>query len=270
MNTAEQERPCEEILRMISRSFDRDLDKQELLDFYHHVLRCDVCRAQMTELVDQEINLAAAGRCYELFSLPDDFNQQVLTTLAGLRSTEKRRRAARQVSWPNRLLTGLAAAFRHRLKPVAVFGLTIVVAAVTLSWLLATGYFGVAPARLLVHDVSLQMAKDSVNWNHEQTVPPNYDLYMRVSEYDQQPYFFRLSAAEPVKVFLMHTGEQDNSIKRLELLLTGDRYATLRTPQVNDVVLIRNQGGRPLQVNAYAPHPESIKYGIRRYSGSSK
>jgi hypothetical protein len=265
MNTAEQERPCGEILRKIGRSFDRDLDKEELLILYHHILRCEVCRAQMTELVDQERNIAAAGRCYELFSLPEDFNQRVLTTLSGLQPSKQKKRPAGLGSWLGLLVDNLHGAFPHRLKPVVAFGLTMVVAgAVALSWLWTSGHFGAAPARLFVHDVSLQMAKGSVNWNHVQTVPPNYDLYMRVSAHDPQPYFFRLSASAPVKVFLMHTGEHDKTLKRQELLLTGDRYATLKTPQANDVVLIRNQGGQPLQVNAYASHPESIRYGIQR------
>jgi len=225
----------------------------------------------MKELVDQERTLAAAGRCYEIFSLPEDFSQQVLTTLAGSRPTEQNKHVGGVSLWLGLLLNGLHGAFRRRLMPVAVFGLMmVVVGIVTLSWLWTAGHLAGAPARLFVHDISLQMAKKSVNWNHEQIVPPDYDLYMRVYEHDPQPYFFRLSASEPVKVFLMHTGENDKTVKRQELLLTGDRYATLRTPQANDVILIRNQGGRPLQVNAYASHPESIKYGIKRSVNSIK
>ena len=79
-----------------------------------------------------------------------------------------------------------------------------------------------------------------------------------------------MSAAEPVKVFLMHMGDDGKTEKRQEFLLTGDRYATLKTPKVNDVVLIRNQGGRPLQVNAYASHPESVTFGIERSTRSIK
>jgi hypothetical protein len=265
MNTVVQERSCGEILGMIGRSFDRDLDKRELLTLYHHILRCEVCRVRMTELVDQESKLSAAGRCYEHFSLPADFNQRVLTSLSGLGPSRQKKSTAGVGAWPGLFLNNFQGAFRHRLKPVAVFGaMMVVVGVVTLSWLWTTGYFAAAPARLFIHDVSLQMAKGSVNWNHEQTVPPNYDLYMRVSAHDPQPYFFRLSASAPVKVFLMHTGEHDNTIKRQVLVLTGDRYATLKTPQANDVVLIRNQGGRPLQVNAYASRPDSIRYGIKR------
>ena len=270
MNGAEQERPCEEMLCMIGRSFDRDLDKQELLAFYHHILRCDLCRTRMSELVDQERNFAAAGRSYEHFALPADFNQRVAKTLAELRPSRQKERAAGPGSWLGLWLGNVQGVFRHALKPVAAALAVVVVGAVALSWLWTTGHFGATSARLLVHDVSLQMAKGSVNWNHEQTVPPNYDMFMRVNERDPQPYFFRLSASEPIKVFLIHSGASDKTLKRQELLLSGDRYATLKMPQVNDVVLIRNQGGRPLQVNAYAPHPEAITYGIKRSVNSTK
>jgi len=270
MNTAAQERPCEEILPLISRSFDCDLDKQEMLTLYHHILQCRLCRERLAELVVQEKNLFAAGRCYEIFSLPEDFNQRVLKALPGSWPAGKKKTVAGVGSWLTLPVRGLHAVFRQRLKPVAALGLLVVVGAVTLSWLWSSGYFGASQARLFVHDVSLQMAKDSVNWNHEQTVPPNYDLYMRVSKHDPQPYFFRLSAAEPVKVFLMQTGDDEKTEKRQELLLIGDRYATLKTPKAHDVVLIRNQGGRPLQVNAYASHPESVTFGIERSTRSIK
>lgn len=264
MSTGEQTRSCDEISFLSSRALDLDLDKSEALSFYRHIVHCQACRDRLAELVVREQECLEAGRRYETFSLTDDFNQKVLAILAA----EQPAKVSFIELAASRLTAhwqGLKAWFRYRpLLPVAL-GLTMAIGLAAVLWLWNAGAYKGYHERLFFQDIPLQLAKDEISWNHTRTVPPNYDLYVRVQKRDPQPYFFRLSAQQPVKVFLMHTVNDKGHANQREVILSGIRYATLSAPQPNDIVLIRNQGLQPLQVNAYTPLPESIDLGMEQY-----
>lgn len=238
---------CEDAMFLMSRHLDGDISKEETWQIHNHSNSCPDCQVQMEEMAAIELEVSACHQFLDVHSLDNQFNTRVMKALS-----EKEKDRFLVYSWRQHFKKiKILKSFTHtRLFPVTVgilgsFLIFFLVAPLFLSSQDASQRFSIA-------EIPFNQAQDEVPWNHEQTIPPGQVAEFVINKSDQKSIYFRMSSSQPVRILVRHNGNDQ------DIQMQGIRYATLKTPQINDAVMIRNEGNSPIRVNAHSTRPQQL------------
>lgn len=251
---------CENILDLMSRNLDGDLNKSETSEVYHHVKSCMDCQVQMDEMAGLELQLSMLSDVYAAFNLDDQFNKKIAAAI-----TQEERKSLLSSQW--RRLKSHLKVFNpltsSRLFPVGMGAVGTFAVLVTLWSQIPTNQ-NPNVARFSVEEIPISQAEDAVNWNHEQTISPGQSAVFAVSEADKQSYYFRMDSSKPVPVAVRHQGQNSEEGGPQTVTIDGVRYATLKTPQADDSVMIRNEGNSPIRVLTHTSQPKAMNVSLKK------
>lgn len=241
---------CEQILPLINRHLDGDLNKEDTWKVYYHIQHCESCQAEMIALAELEVDLTQLNEIYETYVLDEQFNEKIQVAIV-----REERKTILISQWDR-----LKNTFKF-FKPVTnsrLFPISLGAAGSFLFLLVLLPQFSPqqapVPTRFTVNEIQFNKPEDKVDWNTNQTIAPGESAVFAVSEADKKSFYFRMLASKPVPVVVEHP--QDN--QNIPLEVNGVRYATLKTPQTNDAIVIRNDGSTPLQVQTHTPRPRAM------------
>jgi hypothetical protein len=112
--------------------------------------------------------------------------------------------------------------------------------------------------RFALHPVEFHSATDKIAWNHQDVILPGQTLHKTVKQGSANSFHFRLKSVGPVDLVIKHETPQKDANSSHNFALHGVRYASLRTPQEKDVIVIRNEGDHPVELNAFAEKDDSF------------
>ena len=238
---------CEDALYLISRHLDGDISKEETWQIHHHTTTCSDCQAQMEELAAIELDLSVCHQSLNSYSLDNQFNARIMSALA-----EEEKNPSLVFSWQQLLkkINFFRPLTQTRLFPVAIGFLGSFLIFFLLGPLFLSSQDSLQ--RFSIAEIPFNQAQDEVQWNHEQTIPPGQVAEFVINKSDQESIHFRMSSSQPVRILVRHNGNDQ------DIQMQGIRYATLKTPQINDAVMIRNDGSSPIRVNAHSTRPQQL------------
>ncbi|MGK5091609.1 anti-sigma factor [Deltaproteobacteria bacterium TL4] len=261
MKTPIGEIHCEEGALLIHRNLDDDLTDAETQQLLAHLEQCSSCQVFSSEIIGIETDFAPLNQLYLSCGLEDHFNKNVME-------------AIRQSSIPvpskvDTLIEFLSSFFflsirRFPVFPAAVGGLAGLLVFIFL-WQDLPPWVESQAKRFSLQEIPFQSAQEKLEWNHQQAIPPGYEANFVVDQEDSESYHFRFESATPVAIKVNHKGPHTHTLTPKMVTLHGIRYATLKTPQPEDVIDIRNEGQQPIQVNTYTRNTDAIKVRLIKY-----
>ncbi|MBF0288015.1 MAG: zf-HC2 domain-containing protein [SAR324 cluster bacterium] len=248
--------PCEQIAELISRHLDDDLNKEERWQVYHHTTCCPECQTEMEDMAAVEMELSTWSNSFSTETLSPQFNLKIQEAIQP--QELKIHSIFKSGYWKQKLRFLPSLRKSHMLPAAAAFA--GVVLFLVLWPHLSPNPQQPSPQRFSVAEIPFdQPTKDMVQWNHEQTVPPGKTVTFSVNQGNQKSYLFRMASSRPVQVIVRHEGQNHIVINPEQMMLHGVRYATLKHPEINDAVMIRNDGTSPIQVNAHTEIPQAMR-----------
>ena len=238
---------CEDALFLMSRHLDGDLSKKETWQIHHHTTACPDCQSQMEEMAAIELDLSACHQSLDSHTLDNRFNAGVMKAIA---EREPLPYLVSSWRWLVNKIYFLKPLTQSRLFPVAIG----VLGSFIIFFLLGPLFLSQQDSsqRFSIAEIPFNQAQEQVQWNHEQTIPPGQVAEFVINKSDQKSILFRMSSSQPVRILVRHNGNDQ------DIQMQGIRYATLKTPQINDAVMIRNEGNSPIRVNAHSTRPQQI------------
>lgn len=260
-----QQLTCDAAQFFISRALDCDLERGELRQLFGHLGNCAVCQERLTEFAALESQLLSLNQLYEKRAPGESFDAKLHAAISGASGPTETRR-------PKQSSTGLLTWLGQWawVKPAAVAGFTGVFAGFLLFTVIAPNNPSqvVAPAqRFFIHPITFQSAEDRQTWGDDVLLPPGQTLRQVVKRGHDAPYHFRIQSQGPVNVVVTHDNPQIKNDPSYRMQGPhGLRYASLQTPRVGDVIVIRNDGTDSVRVNTSAPIAQALEAQLDRHS----
>ncbi len=228
----------EEILELISRGLDADLDRREMRRLYRLVARDPRVVQEMGELAALEEGLADWAQ--------RDIDPPPTTDL----TTAAMARPERGPSLWSRLGDWLHSPQGISIQPFSFAG-GLAVAALAM-WIAVPTVMrappGSPPQRLQIHDVQFIDAKARVDWTNRFIVPAGGATRLSLGSGGEQPLHIQFETVEPVELLVAHTTPGSRRDLVQTVTVDGIGYASLTRPLVGDMLTIRNRGQVPVLV----------------------
>ncbi len=214
----------------------------------------------MSQLSELESSIEDLNTLYQGASLSPDFRRSIHDTLS------KKKKRTTMIDKTVFLFQYLQKwhLFSDSFKPA--FGILGAFAILSLSLLFwQQGIFEqpLSHERLIVHDIPLRSAVDSVAWNQQHTILPSQGIRLNIRKSHSNPYFFKVSSSNSVGFSIVHNQEARKTRDFQKLHLNGIQYITLKNPRADDFVHIQNHGTHPISVKTFSYSPQAIQVDFR-------
>ncbi|MBF0237710.1 MAG: zf-HC2 domain-containing protein [SAR324 cluster bacterium] len=238
---------CQELHLLLSQALDENLDRAQIVNILEHLAECMECYHYLQETIQVE-NLSSLVQ--QDYFQPEASAELWNRIQSQIPQTNLQKSSVVQKNWREVINW-----FNHpvRLKITRFAGLSGVGIAIVFSvlfWPENLSYKN-DPHRLVVHEIPIQNAADSVTWNSSHTVFPAHELKVKVNHAAAHPFYFRVSSPDNAVVSFRHQHPDYKYSPPHQLLFKGIRYVTLENPREQDSLSIYNQGQQPVSVNAY-------------------
>lgn len=247
---------CEACCELINRNVDGDLQKEEVILLYNHVSQCSDCREFMDEMAMLEADLCLLSASVEVHCLQPDFNRRLMACIAA------QPHPVAVAAWVR--VRQFVSHWWHKAFPDVQTA--PIVAGVALGML---AVFLLAPTfiqqnsnpteRLIIQEIPLKSAQDSVHWNYRKTVQPGESMKYLIKQDNNDYVHFKMASTGTASLQLQLQALGGKTPLPYQVKLPGIRYASVKTPRNNDAVLISNMGNHPVRIDAYSPAPQSVQ-----------
>jgi hypothetical protein len=243
---------CEEARNLINENLDRGAASTDLISLSNHLKGCHSCDEFLGNLSGFENGLEELRSVYDQLEPDEKLKQSTLNKISDLARDSQDRHGAKTFfnGWSgmtirSHMMTGLSGTFAGVLLWFAIFGL---------------GFNSSGQnSRFALHPVEFHSASDKMVWNHHDIILPGRTLRKNVKQGSVIPYHFRLKSNGPVDIVIRHEAPKKDANSSHRFAMHGVRYASLHTPQEKDVIVIRNEGDHPVELNAFAEQDDSFE-----------
>jgi len=238
------------ILELLSRGLDADLDRAEMRRLYRLVAEDDDVRAEAGALAQMEDDFAAFAADLAEVEPASNLSYKIREALA-------KEQAASHAPAKKRtgFLGWLHSPHGISIQPLSFVGGLVVAA---LAWVLLTPTvvqfgIGVAPqeARFQVSDMQFKQAETEVDWTYQFIVLPGGATRVALDQGDDLSMHFQFESTEPTPITVAHHTKGKKKPQRHSFTVDGIGVADLKNPLPGDTLLVHNNGQVPVVVYAY-------------------
>ena len=240
----------DDILELLSRGLDADLNRAEMRRLYRLVAEDDDVRAEAGALAQMEEDFAAFAADLVESKPASDLSHKIREALA-------KERAAGHVLAKKRVgfMGWLHSPHGISMQPLSfVTGLAVA----ALAWVLLTPaatQFGidVSPqeARFQVSDMRFKQAETELDWTYQFIVMPGGATRVALDQGDDLSMHFQFESTEPAPITVAHHTKGRKSPQRHSFTVDGIGVADLKHPLPGDTLVVHNNGQVPVVVYAY-------------------
>lgn len=243
---------CDEARNLINENLDRGATSSDLISLSHHLKGCHSCDEFLGSLSGFENGLEELRQVYDQLEPDEKLKQSTLEKISDLARDSQADHGPKTIfnGWSgvtirSHIMAGLSGAMAGVFLWFAIFGLGFNSPGQNL--------------RFAIHPVEFHSARDKMDWNHHDVILPGHTLRKNVKQGSETPFHFRLKSDGPVDIVIRHEAQQKDANSSHRFALHGVRYASLHTPQEKDVIVIRNDGNHPVELNAFAEQDDSFE-----------
>jgi len=249
---------CGDAAILISRNLDGDLNRLETLQLYEHIVSCDQCRIEMSQISALGNSLDDLKKYYQGHSPSPQLKKSIHNIIS------KKKKYPKASNQNTSLLQKLKQRYLYLIiyKPaLGVLGMALVLSMSIIFWWQGAFEQTLSQERFVVHEFPLRTAEDLVNWNQQHTILPSQTIQLNVLEAHPDPYFFRVSSpnSKGGTFSLTHNQMRQKLEKVQKLNLNGIQYITLKNPQLEDTIHIHNHGTQRITVKTFSYRPQAIQ-----------
>jgi putative zinc finger protein len=251
---------CDDIIHLISRNLDGDLNRKETLRLHDHLASCAQCRTQLSQISALGGTMDDLRRLYQNVSPSDQLKKTVHDAVSKKKKYHTSngsfflffQKLRQKKFFPTAMIPAFAS-----------LGLAFAISLNLLLW--QQGVFDptAIPERLVVHEIPLRSAEDMLDWNQHHTILPSQKVHLNVQESHRDPYYFQVSSSKPVYFSVSHNKKTQNSKELQKYHLNGIQYFTLKSPRFQDVIQIHNQGDYPISLKTSSFKPQAIQVNFK-------
>jgi len=251
MSDFQKQLSCDEARLMINENLDRGAKSEDLINLSHHLQGCDSCDEFLSSLSGFENGLDELRKVYDKLEPDEKLKQSTLNKISDLARDSETRHGSKTFlnGWSgmtirSHMMTGLSGTFAGVLLWFAIFGLG--------------GNTQESPSRFSLHPMEFHTSADKVAWNHHDVILPGQTLRKTINRDSKNPYHFRLKSSGPVNIVLSHKPLDGSSMTTHHFVLHGVRYASLKEPEKQELIVLRNEGKFPIELHSFAEHENTF------------
>jgi len=240
----------DDILELLSRGLDADLNRAEMRRLYRLVAEDDDVRAEAGALALMEDDFAAFAADLAEAEPGSELSHKIREALA-----EEQQKQPKETKQSGGFLGWLHSPHGISMQPLSfVSGLAVA----ALAWVLITPaaeQMGIAPkpeiARFQVSDMHFKQAEAEVDWTYQFIVMPGGATRVALDQGDDLPMHFQFESTEPAPLTVAHHSKNRKKPQLHSFTVDGIGVADLKNPLPGDSLVVHNNGQVPVVVYAY-------------------